>query len=50
MKTNTKNKKEEMFVSAVCSKHNEDMIVEKIAQLMPLIVRNIIKREFEKKL
>lgn len=50
MKTNTKKKKEEMSPTVVSSKYDEDMLVEKLAQVVSLIARNIVKREFEKKL
>ena len=50
MRINLKRKKEGSIIDVVVNSPNPDLVIEKLAQLMPLIVRNIIKREFEKKL
>lgn len=50
MRINSKKEKEGSVVEVFVNNPNPDLVIEKLAQLMPLIVRNIIKREFEKKL
>ena len=44
------NKEKETSIEVVVNNPNPDLVIEKIAQLMPLIVSRIIQREFAKKL
>lgn len=50
MKNKLKKEKESSKIKVIVNSPNPDLVIEKLAQLMPLIVSNIIKREFEKKL
>jgi hypothetical protein len=48
--TPKKNKKEVSSVEVVVNNPNPDLVIEKMAQLMPFIVSRIAEREFAKKL
>ena len=45
-----KNKEKETSIEVVVNNPNPDLVIEKMAQLMPFIVSRIAEREFAKKL
>ena len=49
MKNNSKNNKEVSKVEVVVNNPNPDLVIEKLAQLMPYIISRVVEREYAKK-